>query len=175
MKLPTHTAFLSREIRQTEEGFRFWESFLAKQNFKRLIELGTCPGFLSVYLYLYCIEKGKEFYTYDKQDCGSSPVKDLINFRKVFNQLDIKEYVYTIGGLIRAKGQTILFCDDGDKEWEINTFSEFLKSGDIILTHDWINEVNPLNIQEALIKYGLEDFDEDNDPSKTFIKVWMKK
>jgi hypothetical protein len=38
---------------------------------------------------------------------------------------------------IQEKKTCLLFCDGGDKIREFNTFSQYLKSGDIILAHDY--------------------------------------
>lgn len=50
---------------------------------------------------------------------------------------------FKVDGFIRARmgdaGKCFLLCDGGNKEKEWNTFAPFLKPGDVIGVHDWIN------------------------------------
>jgi hydroxymethylpyrimidine pyrophosphatase-like HAD family hydrolase len=39
--------------------------------------------------------------------------------------------------LIQSEGRTLVVCDGGDKPKEFNTFSKYLKSGDVIMAHDY--------------------------------------
>jgi len=171
-----HTTFLGKEVRQSEEGFRLWEKVLSLIKPVQIIELGTCPGTLSLYFLLYTMENADiSFHTFDNQDCSQGYLKNKINFNSYFKQLDIRESVEMIKGLIQNKKRTLLFCDDGDKLWEFITFAPFLKVNDIIGAHDWNVEISHDDIKDVISKENLKPiFDEINDSSKTFIKLFQK-
>jgi cephalosporin hydroxylase len=62
-----------------------------------------------------------------------------IDFRlgDCFNQGVIKE----IQSLIQLPGKTLVLCDGGNKEKEFELYSNFLKSGDVIMLHDYAHSL----------------------------------
>lgn len=139
---------------QSEGEILFWERFLTRTNFKRIIELGTYKGHFSFYLYLYCIQNKKEFYTYDNLDWKSfdkrAHLKNKLNFDKCFKKADIFEIKKEIGEIIQRQGTTIVFCDNGNKPKELKTFTLYLKKDDIIVSHDYGTEVQKTDIPNGL-------------------------
>jgi 23S rRNA U2552 (ribose-2'-O)-methylase RlmE/FtsJ len=118
----------------------------------RIIELGTCCGGFTVFLKKHpLVPSNCELYTYDFTDWNLSgrdgATKDGREILKSLNikfiQADIfaEETIKNVKNLIQMEGTSIVFCDGGDKKVEFNLFSEFLKSGDIILAHDYIDTV----------------------------------
>lgn len=149
------STFLGRVVAQSDTEISFWEHFLSQREFARIVEFGTYRGNFSLYLYLYCLQNKKEFYTYDNQDWKSldkrQHLKNKLGFDKHFKLCDIFEIESEIGELISSPGLSIVFCDNGNKPEELKIFSKYLKSGDIIVSHDWLTEV-----REKDLPYNLE-------------------
>jgi hypothetical protein len=102
----------------------------------RIIELGTAHGGLSVLFGIFALSYGCKYITYDIFDTPN--YKDLFNRLSVdFRQRDIFSSEKEIAEEIQSDGVTILFCDGGNKIKEFNLFSQYLKSGDVILAHDY--------------------------------------
>ena len=105
---------------------------------RRVIEIGTGAGGLSVLLQLYCLSRGASFVTYD--------VHPRTDRNPAFERLSIDLRVedvrddFVAGELARSiqgEGVTILVCDGGDKLGDAARFAEVLKAGDYLLLHDY--------------------------------------
>ncbi len=171
----SRSTFLGSAAMQTLESFQLWELLLNKGSFKRIIELGTWQGALSLYFALYSIEQNMDFYTYDNKDYYPSPLKKFINFDQYFQRLDIFSYEHMIAGLISKPERTLLFCDNGNKIREFNTFAPYLKSNDIIGVHDWDAEISLEDIKETCEKYNLKIYQIMKDQTlRTNIQLFKK-
>jgi hypothetical protein len=62
-------------------------------------------------------------------------------------------------------GNTVIFCDGGDKQVELQIYSKFLKKrGDIIVGHDYTPGLDvPNTINDEKMKFLLDDFDSLDD------------
>lgn len=145
------STFLGTEVSQNQLAIPMWESVLRNIEFSRIIELGTWRGDFSVYFLMFCIQREAEFYTYDIVRRRRTRVKQLLEFDKCHRVRDIFKHKQEIIELIQRPGRTILFCDNGDKQREVDTFAPHLKSRDIIAVHDWMTEVFPDSTTEKLI------------------------
>lgn len=102
--------------------------------FKTIIEIGFDRGAFSLWLY-----KNKKNTTklvsYDISFGGKEVDNSSIDFRQgdCFNN-DIVEEIRL---LINSKGKTLVLCDGGNKEGEFNLYSQYLKTGDVIMLHDY--------------------------------------
>jgi len=85
------------------------------------------------------------------------------------NKLDRSKTVINI--LNNESGKIFLYCDNGRKVREINLFSKYLKVGDIIGCHDWLAEVFPELIVEAIKDFELLENWSENYHSRFWIKV----
>jgi hypothetical protein len=153
---------------------KFFEGMNPKPS--QIIEIGTASGGLSVFLKIAAIQMGGcDFRTYD--------IREKITCQELFNRLGIefqKGDVFLmegwIGGRIQSPGRTVLFCDGGDKAKELNTFSPYLKVGDIILSHDYWDtkeeckqnnsvwkwcEHTLSDIQDSVVKHNLARYEKD--------------
>ena len=118
---------------------------------------------------------------------------DQIDFRRGnwFESSIVEE----IKSLINLPGKTLVLCDGGNKEAEFDLFSQFLKTGDVIMLHDYSHssedyeqvmkntgwktpaESHFSNIQNAVTKYNLESYHYDmfkNALWGSFIKLWYQ-
>lgn len=110
---------------------------LAKENkeepFQRIIEIGTDYGGLTNLLADHAISQGIDIYTYDINPNRFVSHNDKIKF---FNT-DVFLIEDEIAELIGSKGKTLLLCDGGNKRKEFEVFHKYLKSGDVIMAHDY--------------------------------------
>jgi hypothetical protein len=50
--------------------------------------------------------------------------------------------IQEIQSLINTNGKTLILCDGGDKIKEFNLYSTFLKTGDVIMCHDYAHSID---------------------------------
>jgi hypothetical protein len=119
-------------------------SFLSLQNKPvKIIEIGTFKGGLTVILDTFAKAHNLDYSlcTYDITDrLISKDVKEIFEELKV--ELTIKDVFSDDGKEIidlisNPDYITVLFCDGGKKAEEVSKFSKSLKTGDIILGHDY--------------------------------------
>jgi cephalosporin hydroxylase len=104
-----------------------------------IIEIGTANGGFTKILEDHPISLNAEIYTYDIRH-------KQYNFNRAkFIQKDCFKVEKEIAKQIQKEGITILFCDGGNKIKEFNTFAKYLKTGDIILAHDYIEDETTFN------------------------------
>lgn len=107
-------------------------------DFDRIIELGTYNGGLTLFLHdLLPKDKKVDLISYDI-DVSLRDVPDMegIDFRycNYFEEMYINEIAHLISDTDK---RVLLICDGGYKEYEFNHFSQYLKSGDVIMVHDY--------------------------------------
>jgi hypothetical protein len=155
----------------------------------QVLEIGTSYGGLTLLIRDVLNEsdlENSDFRTYDVLETQRYWLEEAIKegakidfrIKNVFNQpySDLAdEHVEEISSFIQQSGPTIVMCDGGSKKNEFNILSRFLKSGDIIMAHDYspnaeyfennINgtiwnwhEIEDSHIQDCVEKYGLEPF-----------------
>lgn len=159
----SHWSFFGSYMQQHPNAVLSLNRLLNSENFDNIIEIGTHDGGLSTLFALYCFgskhkayaghpnepslyknhthhKRPKSFHTFDIM------MRDIprIEFLKVIgtnfylgdclNDAGVIEY---IASLIREGGRTLLLCDGGDKVKEFETYSKYLKVGDVIMAHDW--------------------------------------
>lgn len=151
--------FLGEKVSQNPLAIPMWEYVLDTFEFSRIVELGTWWGNFSIYFLLFCINCEADFVTYDTVRRKNSRLKRLLGFDKHHRRVDIFENKEEIIKEIQKPGRTILFCDNGDKQKEVDTFAPFLKSGDIIAIHDWNTEVFPSEVTMKLYDIQVENWD----------------
>jgi hypothetical protein len=54
----------------------------------------------------------------------------------------LKNSLEKIKGILLKSKQCLILCDGGHKNQEFNLFSQFLKSGDIIMLHDYQDNID---------------------------------
>ena len=103
---------------------------------KTIIELGTYLGGMS--FLIKDIFPQSEVHTFDiKEQCDISKLQKITDVKCNICNIFDKDNTEKIVDLINQEGQTVIFCDNGDKPKEFNLFSGYLKPGDVILAHDY--------------------------------------
>ena len=151
---------------------------MAKWEFKRILEIGTYKGNLSLYLLLFCLNRknNTEFYTYDpKHLWDGSPLKRLLNFQDYYYKYDVFEYEKQIGEIIQKDGISIVFCDGNDKSREFNIFAPYMKVGDILGIHDWNTEYSSEeDLKDSIEKYNLVEIFSKECDEEGYLRFFRK-
>lgn len=105
---------------------------------RRIVELGTGAGGLSVLLQLYALSRGADFVTYDVHP--RTPTNAA--FERLSIDLRVEDVrdprvAAEIGRMLEGEGVSVLVCDGGDKVGDATRFAEHLKPGDYVLLHDY--------------------------------------
>ncbi|MCC6988447.1 MAG: hypothetical protein IT181_05580, partial [Acidobacteria bacterium] len=109
------------------------------QRVARIIELGTGTGGLSVLFRIFTLTTGAAFTTYDRWDC-TSPAGRLFERLGVDARRDDTGADFTAAAIardIQRPGVTLLVCDGADKVADVTRFVPFLKTGDVVMAHDY--------------------------------------
>lgn len=171
---PCNTNLNGLEMAQNIIAGPAWALAILKHRPKMVIEIGTSKGGLSSLLSACVAHYGGEFHTMDVHDDGDYNQYPLHGNAK-FHCADCFEpaTMENIRILIQSEGLCFLLCDGGNKIREFNEFSKFLKSGDVIGGHDWIDETNP---EYSPLYWGwLETHSKDLDFTglKEFMPEWF--
>jgi len=153
----------------------------------QVLEIGTSYGGLTLLIRDVLDKVGlnkSSFRTYDVMETNRYSLEEAIKsgadidfiIKNVFNHAysELVE-VEEVRSFIQRQGVTIVMCDGGSKKNEFNILSPFLKSGDIIMAHDYSPnleyfhnnidgkiwnwcEIQDSDIQETVDTCGLEPF-----------------
>lgn len=101
---------------------------------RQIIEIGSRRGGFTKILEDHSISDSAKIYSYDIEHLS----KPLDYSEKVtLITGDCFQVEKDIAEIIKRTGVTLVFCDGGDKNREINVFSKYLKTGDLIFGHDY--------------------------------------
>ena len=129
---------------QNKNFYPAFEKLFAQENIVRVLEIGTATGgFIRAVRDL----TDAEIITYDiletKHKATLEENNISVNVKSVFEDYEnVEDY-------ISGKGQVLVLCDGGNKIKEFDVFSKFLKSGDIIMAHDYSRDED---LYQAYIK-----------------------
>jgi len=91
-----------------------------------------------------------EIHTYDNNQRKVEPIK-IKNDRIHYHIEDIlNTQSEELVNFLKSKEKKFIYCDNGNKPKEMNTFVPLLNSGDLIGVHDWNKEINNKDISELL-------------------------
>lgn len=133
---------------QQHENYQFvFSKLLEKTKPKRILEIGTGSGGLTLFLRDKLNEldlKETHIKSYDINTTSfDGNVHDLTNLELSKENLFSGDNQYIlerkdlIEPYIKSEGLTIVLCDGGNKVNEFNQISPLLKVGDIIMAHDY--------------------------------------
>lgn len=118
---------------QREGVMKVFDKFLKYNMFDKVIEIGTGRGGFALYL---SDTLTSTFHTMDIADTVPDVLKQIIKdngshiyTEDCFATLTVKD--------LTGYGRTLLLCDGGNKIEEVAVFSKYLKSGDMIMAHDF--------------------------------------
>jgi len=128
--------FFGLRMQQSMLGVVTLAELLNEEKPKRVIELGTGAGGLSLLLESWCLRHKAEFATYDKEQperhatlYPSGGLWQHGNFWKLMPPVLLGKW--------ESPGKTLLLCDGGNKPKEVNEYAPVLRVGDIVGVHDY--------------------------------------
>ena len=178
------SAYDGMTCQQNSNCFELFYKLIEDKRPRRILEIGTALGGFTQYLKHVCDELNMDtdIRTYDIYDSYeySIMIKKGIDVRveDIFLQ-DYSGLLNTeIAEYIKSEGNVIVLCDGGNKIKEFNLLSQYLKTGDIIMAHDYgydtetfskkINkvywnwhEISESDIDESVKKYNLKPYMQD--------------
>jgi len=118
-------------MRQKEDIEKYFKKFFDYWTPDNIIEFGTGDGVFTAIL-----RKLGNFNicSFDIQE-GNIEVPEV-----EYCKMDIFKYEKDIIDIFKLD-RILLLCDDGDKIAEVNTFAKYLKTGDIIMAHDYADDL----------------------------------
>ena len=136
------SAFKGHTAQQFHGAFEVFYDFIKEVSPKRILEIGTALGGFTTFLKIICDELNlnTDIRSYDiNKNSWYDDIIDMgvdIRIENIFydgysdmNQ-EVKEF-------IQQDGITIVLCDGGWKIGEFNLISNYIKTGDFILAHDY--------------------------------------
>lgn len=147
-----------------------------------IIELGTGSGASTLFFSLHA-----PIVTFDIADKCDIALKDIFRYNSSAKILNIElhqkkdiftkavlDYIYTLIAQVQDK-KIFLFCDNGDKPREFETFAPLLKAGDYIAVHDVGLEITQDQIDTVYLKNNLEPVIENlAESERSLIRVFKK-
>lgn len=139
---------------QNNQIFPLFEKLFKDNKFERIVEIGTAYGGLPILLRTMGFEG--DILTYNIHDELKDDVASLFNKFVIYRMIqDVFTHEKELGDMISAKGGTLVICDGGDKPREVNNFSKYLKSGDVIITHDYFESEEKFESGELSEYWGV--------------------
>lgn len=157
-----HHPFYGCFAQQKPEAFVAINDLLNTYNFDIILEIGAHDFGLSTFFALYCYNSKylqnsevpdacgyknsthhkipKTFITYDihMRDEGACHLIKMLG--GIFVQKDIFDDLDHLNQIINKCNRALILCDGGNKIKEFNTFAPILKTGDILMAHDYMED-----------------------------------
>ena len=161
--------FAGKPIQLFWQDLKVLEIALTQCKPNLIIELGTGNGASAFYFSLFA-----KVMTFDNVD--KRIVKNGFNSLE-FNQEDIftKKNLEAFKILFQRSDKIFLFCDNGDKPREFETFAPMLKPGDYIAVHDVGLEITQGQIDTVHFKNKLEPVIENlAESERSLVRVFKR-
>ena len=170
------------QLQQNKHFASHIDALLARIQHKRIIEIGTARGGTTLLLSdaVKTLGLDTKIKTFDVTVKGPHLPMEMDNVEfvvdNIFNE-DWSELVKPeeIENFLSKDGVNLILCDGGNKKEEFKLLAKYLKSGDIIMAHDyapnrkvfdneyldkiwnWM-EITDKHIEETCNKYNLSDY-----------------
>ena len=152
---------------------------MKERNPELIIELGTHLGGMTAILSDYFPDVEIHTFELDIDTVAVETVENLSRKNVTFHERSLfpREHEglvnLLIGGVDKRK---VLYCDNGNKEMEMELYSKYLMPGDLLGCHDWGSEVKAGNIRGFLDKYGFISSPKNAglEIANLFSRFWIK-
>jgi len=126
----------------------------------RIVDLGSGYGGLTLFFGMCMKNRGGKVLSMDLISPHFNPVGLVpVTFRRI--DIFTPEAIALVKKFLRNGGQNLIFCDDGHKPDELNTYGKLLKPLDFIMVHDFRSEITEKEVLTAMKKLGLEFYEYD--------------
>ena len=155
------------DLKQHRDVYDVFRVFIEEVRPKRILEMGTHKGGLTLYLRDLLDSLGLADTEIKTFDIASYPEHEMLKasnidvvIEDIFEQIDVSpKIMYTdcqgvqrtctftldkpemIDDFIKSPGLTVVLCDGGWKIGEFRTISPLLKDDDIIMCHDYVDTI----------------------------------
>ncbi len=169
--------------RQHKDAYHVFENFLLTVKPCRVIEIGTWKGYFTSFLKRVSgIGPGFELVSYDTEIFEEQKICEaegiLVKIENPFTG-DYEGLKDDVASYIREPGITVVLCDNGNKIKEFCCVAKYLKPGDYVMAHDYVDtaenyelnyrdkiwrshEISDADIAETCKEQGLESIDEES-------------
>lgn len=133
------------------------ENFIRDNSFEHVIEIGTCPGGLAMFISDLSVKYNFYFTTFDIR----KPSEKVIDYLKG-NDCDYLNQNVLDNDLLKRSVKhedKTLILNDGVKVLFFKEYVNLLKPGDVMMTHDYITEWNTDDLGK--IPAGIEVVDNE--------------
>jgi hypothetical protein len=132
-------------VAQAWVEFILWESLLNDRRFEAIFELGSWQGGFSWWLWAQAQVRKQQFHTFDSIQPQAEMPPDC------FTRLDVFASSMKLGDLFREWEPCIVFCDNGNKPRELQTFAQWLRDPEsLLVVHDWGTEIQPEDVPDTV-------------------------
>lgn len=138
------SSFMGMASQQNHNAYEVFYNFLNEVKPKRILEIGTALGGFTQFLKKTSdeLQLNIDITSYDiyRMDWYQQMIEDGINV-KVENVFDsnYNSVNQEVIDYIQQDGVTIVLCDGGNKVGEFNILSNYIKQGDFIMAHDYVD------------------------------------
>jgi len=193
-----HTEYKSYRVQQHINYQAVFEPFLKKEQFTHILEIGTANGGLTLYLKdcvpncnILSVDIADKPHFNTLRGHGIDIIVRQIFDSNIFNTVTPAKIIdsYVLDFLSNATKKLIL-CDGGNKINEFNSMASFLKEGDVIMAHDYIeskevfekdykdkiwnwHEVEYKDLKQACEQYQLQPYNKE--AFESILWICMKK
>lgn len=126
------------------QAIGFWEPFyklFQSEKIDTVIDIGTCQGGTTFFANDLVKLSSTDSYTMTVDINGFQWMQFMnefgIDFRKEDADSENALICFDIKDIVSKRGKTLLICDGGSKINEVIIYSKLIKSGDIIICHDY--------------------------------------
>lgn len=183
-----NTRILGGGASQNFAALKLLEYYIAYEKPEYVVEIGSQKGGLSVYLgtiacateqfifHTFEIDKNKDWYNRENEGVGHwfEKMETISPFCKSIEGNIFSEEIFNFIKSYVDKYKTIIICDGGNKPREISLYTEVLKTGDIIMAHDYNIEINDSHIDFGQLEEH-QPFCKRFVEAKTLFKTFVKK
>lgn len=183
-----NTRILGGGASQSFAALKLLEYYIAYEKPQYVVEIGSQKGGLSVYLgtiacateqfifHTFEIDKSRDWYNRENEGVGHwfEKMESISPFCKSFERNIFTQDTYSFINDFVSKYKTLIICDGGNKPREVALYSTLLKSGDMIMAHDYGNEITDSDINFNVLSEH-EPFCTRFVENKTLFKTFIKK
>lgn len=128
---------------QNEHAYTKFYTLLSTVKPSRILEIGTALGGFTAFIDISCKELGlntkiKSYDIHDRHWYDELRAKNVdVIIKNIFSDDYFNLIDLSIIDFISEDGISLVLCDGGNKKQEFNILSQYLKSNDIIMAHDY--------------------------------------